>query len=488
MHLLLTYIWSFIVTLVLIYATLMGIGDLMSIPLSSYLIFFGAIFAILMLIVLVSIGHDKFKARPSSTGFLWLLYSPDSKVYRGFFSVFVIIFAIIFSSLRTESKKPQIEVSKTHTAITETQTKAPEIRAAIPEEKKTEKPDNATRGLDWLHREAAQGNTEVENELGAMYASGNNVQRDEAKALDWFQKAATHGNSLAQYNLGTMYLNGVSVQKDYEKATNWFRKAAEQGDLDALFTLGKIYEQGLGVVKSDKAAAEWYQQAAVRGHAFAQYNLALMYEEGRGVIKSNLEAAEWLRESVARGNILAIAKLQNLRSPKSGERSSREQHADNNQITYSAYKWKDQSGKTIYSQTPPPTACYTPSCIAFLENQRIERGLAERKIREEILAEQKLREQRAAEIKRAEKWAADMKRFEQDAINRVNRPENTPLFQSSDARAVDQYEPKTSEQRLIEQRIRNNNLINGQRMSERDAERIRRAAESIIDNDNRNRR
>lgn len=47
---------------------------------------------------------------------------------------------------------------------------------------------------------------------------------------------------------------------------------------------------------------------------------------------------------------------------------------------------------------------------------------------------------------------------------------------------------KTPEQQRIEDSIRRNNLINGRRMTESEAERIRQAAESIIENDRRNKR
>ena len=42
---------------------------------------------------------------------------------------------------------------------------------------------------------------DAQNNLGAMYFTGEGVDRDEKKAVEWFKKAAAQGNEEAQANL-----------------------------------------------------------------------------------------------------------------------------------------------------------------------------------------------------------------------------------------------------------------------------------------------
>ena len=49
---------------------------------------------------------------------------------------------------------------------------------------------------------------------------------------------AEKGDSTAQYFLGAMYAKGEGVPKDNAEAVKWFRKAAEQGHTDAQYILG----------------------------------------------------------------------------------------------------------------------------------------------------------------------------------------------------------------------------------------------------------
>jgi TPR repeat protein len=66
-----------------------------------------------------------------------------------------------------------------------------------------------------------------------MYANGEGVPKDAAKAVEWYRKAAEQGNAHAQFNLARMYDVGEGVPKDTAKAVEWHRKAAEQGHEDA---------------------------------------------------------------------------------------------------------------------------------------------------------------------------------------------------------------------------------------------------------------
>ncbi|AUS07168.1 tetratricopeptide repeat protein [Pseudotamlana carrageenivorans] len=68
-----------------------------------------------------------------------------------------------------------------------------------------------------------------------------------------FDKNAEQGNSAAQFNLGVCYENGIGTAKDFSKANKWYRKASEQGDGLAIGNLDMLYIRGQGV-KVNKVA------------------------------------------------------------------------------------------------------------------------------------------------------------------------------------------------------------------------------------------
>jgi len=83
--------------------------------------------------------------------------------------------------------------------------------------------------------------------------------------LIMLQKAAEEGKSCAQYDLGVIYAYGDGVPKDEAKAATWYQKAAAQGNKYAQFELGVMYAFGRGLPKDEAMAAEWYQKAKAQG-------------------------------------------------------------------------------------------------------------------------------------------------------------------------------------------------------------------------------
>ena len=68
--------------------------------------------------------------------------------------------------------------------------------------------------------------------IGAKYATGEGVPRDDVEAVRWWRRAAEQGFVDAELNLAAAYQNGVGVPKDQAEALMWYRKAAERGDAD----------------------------------------------------------------------------------------------------------------------------------------------------------------------------------------------------------------------------------------------------------------
>lgn len=69
--------------------------------------------------------------------------------------------------------------------------------------------------------------------IGSMYAYGEGVEHDDAKAVMWFTRAAKLGSAQAQYNLGIMYEKGLGVERDLSLARKWLQAASDQGRKDA---------------------------------------------------------------------------------------------------------------------------------------------------------------------------------------------------------------------------------------------------------------
>ena len=116
-----------------------------------------------------------------------------------------------------------------------------------------------------LRDRAEDGDAEAQYNLGARYATGEDVpQQDAAEAVRWYQLAAEQGYAAAQYALGLMYTNGEDVSQDDAEAVRWSRLAAEQGDARAQGNLGVMYMNGRGVPQDDVTAHMWLNLAASR--------------------------------------------------------------------------------------------------------------------------------------------------------------------------------------------------------------------------------
>ncbi|MGB5472100.1 MAG: tetratricopeptide repeat protein [Gammaproteobacteria bacterium] len=178
-------------------------------------------------------------------------------------------------------------------------------------------------------REANQGNSEAQYDVGTMYQNGRGVKPSRTSAVEWFSKAADlnnpqaisrlklmhenetrfnrtlaeaeKGDRASQYELGHMYTKGVGVEIDYQKAVAAYEKAADQGYDKAAYKLGLIYSEGSGIPADMKTAFKWFRIAATGGYPAAQYNLGKMYAAGQGTGKDNALALEWLSKAVEGG-------------------------------------------------------------------------------------------------------------------------------------------------------------------------------------------
>ncbi|HEY1339816.1 MAG TPA: metallophosphoesterase [Bryobacteraceae bacterium] len=168
--------------------------------------------------------------------------------------------------------------------------------------------DFATALAEWQPI-AERGDPNAQYNLGLLYARGQGVPQDYAKAAEWYGKAADGGVPAAEYNLGLMYANGQGVKQDSAEAAKWFQKAAEQDVTDAVTGLGNIYYEGQGSFRNYSEAEKWYRKAAENGVASAAFSIGVMYDIGQGVEKNYDEALKWYRQAADDGYPAAVANI-----------------------------------------------------------------------------------------------------------------------------------------------------------------------------------
>lgn len=164
----------------------------------------------------------------------------------------------------------------------------------------------AREQVEQIRSLAQAGNGKAQHNLGAMYLSGQGVEKDLKQAMYWFVLAARRGIVLAQHNVGVFYLRGMGVAPDPVQAAYWFEEAAMQGDPRSQHSLGALYFEGLGVEKSLEKAYVWLS-FAVQGAPEERRGDMLSL---RDFVASQLspEEREW-----ARNRAVEIAKKMVLR-------------------------------------------------------------------------------------------------------------------------------------------------------------------------------
>ena len=122
---------------------------------------------------------------------------------------------------------------------------------------------------------------------------------DYATALRVWRAVAAGGYAPAQNNLGMMYALGQDLPRDYARAKIWYGRAADQGFAVAQFNIGGLYADGLGAPQDYAKAADWFGKAAAQGYGAAQDRLGSLYAEGRGVQQDPVKALMWCDLAVA---------------------------------------------------------------------------------------------------------------------------------------------------------------------------------------------
>jgi uncharacterized protein len=165
------------------------------------------------------------------------------------------------------------------------------------------------QALTELEYAAEQGVPGAIWKLGRMYADGDGVNMNKARAYDYFRRlTAMHGDDSAgtpnaRYlanafvTLGLYHLDGISgkLQADPNVAREMFRYAAAYyADPEAQYHLGRLYLLGKGAPKDAIQAARWLRLSANKGDHRAQALLGGMLFKGEEVSRQAALGLFWL--------------------------------------------------------------------------------------------------------------------------------------------------------------------------------------------------
>lgn len=188
----------------------------------------------------------------------------------------------------------------------------------------SEEPDHSNGNWleSFLKKEASLDNCAAIGALAFMYAHGQLVEKNQAKALALYKKGADLNDGYCCYYLAGCLLTGkLGVKKNPEEATDYLFKAKKIGHLPSICMLAECYADGEGVDNNPALAFDLYMEAAEQGSAEAQFKVYNAYENGIGVEENIQKANEWLKKAADNGHELALG-LMGLHARLDGDSKS----------------------------------------------------------------------------------------------------------------------------------------------------------------------
>ena len=168
-------------------------------------------------------------------------------------------------------------------------------------------PENAAKAAEWLEKSAAQGDADAQTVLAIMYRNDNGMPKNAATSAAGDSKSATERNVNKQYN-PEVITPGDGVPKNTAKAAEGDRKSPPQ-EIAKTQNILRIISAGDDVSLNRGNTLERLQIEAAQGDASAQFKLGMMYRIGEGVPENAAKAAVWFENAAAQGNANAQYEL-----------------------------------------------------------------------------------------------------------------------------------------------------------------------------------
>ncbi len=87
-------------------------------------------------------------------------------------------------------------------------------------------------------------------DVADMYAHGDGVPKDAARAARYYQLACNDGNQRGCVGLGNAYATGEGIAKDTARARQLLEQACSKKNARGCVALGEMYEKGNGVPRN----------------------------------------------------------------------------------------------------------------------------------------------------------------------------------------------------------------------------------------------
>ena len=120
-----------------------------------------------------------------------------------------------------------------------------------------DKSEQNEEAVTWYQKAAAQGYTEAIYELAHLYAIGEGVPQDNAKALEGFTQAAQSGHVPAIHVLAIANEKGeLGLRASYARAIDWLNEGVRLGDYWSIKRLARAYRTGQLGLRIDRQRAD----------------------------------------------------------------------------------------------------------------------------------------------------------------------------------------------------------------------------------------
>jgi TPR repeat protein len=173
-----------------------------------------------------------------------------------------------------------------------------------------QKKDTINNNIEQLTKQAKEGDSVAQYQLGCCYYYGKNIKKNKKEGLKWLNESSKRGYDKAKMELAKIELEKTNIEEDNFISSSQDdslyieeqKNLAKHGNIEAQNNLGDCYYYGNHEIKRDyKEAIKWYRKAAERGYAKSQYMLGYCYYHGQGVEEDHDEAILWYRKAADQG-------------------------------------------------------------------------------------------------------------------------------------------------------------------------------------------
>ena len=121
--------------------------------------------------------------------------------------------------------------------------------------------ENKSSGVPLLQQAAGVDHSDAALFLGHMHYTGEEVDKDGAKARSYYAQAAELNNPFARRSYARFLLDITTDQPPDPRAITWLAELAKEDDSEAMLLLGNLHARGVSVKQNFRKAFSWFKTA-----------------------------------------------------------------------------------------------------------------------------------------------------------------------------------------------------------------------------------